>query len=88
MWDSCDISFKANEKTPKIQLDTFFTSARVFFTSAKGFSYLKFQIKFIFLFLLGRTFAESRQKNEEKVKNVKIVIFDIYEGKGKTETSQ
>ena len=77
MWDSCDISFKANEKTQKIQIN-------IFFTSARGFFYLKFLIKYIFLFL----FAESRQKNEEKVKNVKIVIFDIYEGKGTTETSQ
>ena len=77
MWDSCDISFKANEKTQKNQIN-------IFFTSARGFFYLKFLIKYIFLFL----FAESRQKNEEKVKNVKIVIFDIYEGKGTTETSQ
>ena len=77
MWDSCDISFKANEKTQKIQIN-------IFLTSARGLFYLKFLIKYIFLFL----FAESRQKNEEKVKNVKIVIFDIYEGKGTTETSQ
>ena len=81
MWDSCDISFKANEKTQKIQIN-------IFLTSARGLFYLKFLIKYIFLFLLGRSFAESRQKNEEKVKNVKIVIFDIYEGKGTTETSQ
>ena len=80
MWDSCDISFKAMRRRQKFK--------SIHFLRQLGDFYLKFLIKSIFLFLLGRSFTESRQKNEEKVKNVKIVIFDIYEGKGTTETSQ